>query len=55
VVLDESLSQLEKEKNWEIVVVFAPQGGTYAGVGITLTNGSALVDMDFTQREKTDI
>jgi hypothetical protein len=46
-VLDESLKEFWKQSDGEILVVFPPEGSTYAGVGITLTNGNPTVDMDF--------
>jgi len=48
-VVDESLKQFWKQNDGEILVVYPPQGSTYMGVGITLTGGDPLVEMDFTE------
>ena len=48
-VVDESLKQFWKQDDGEILVVYPPQGSTYMGVGITLTGGDPLVEMDFTE------
>jgi hypothetical protein len=53
VVIVESLKEFWKQKDGEILVVCPPQGSTYVGVGITLTNGNPLVEMDFTVSTKS--
>jgi hypothetical protein len=49
VVVEECLKQFWKQTDGEILVVYPPEGSTYTGVGITLTNGVPTVEMDFTE------
>jgi hypothetical protein len=50
--INESLTQFWKQTNGEILVIYPPQGTMYIDVGMTLSNGSLLVEMDFANKPK---
>jgi hypothetical protein len=54
-MLDESLKQFWKQTEGEILVVYEPQGITNVGVGITLINGSPIVELDYAATPKNHL
>ncbi len=54
-MLDESLKQFWKQTEGEILVVYQPEGITNVGVGITLKNGSPIVEMDYAATPKDHV
>jgi hypothetical protein len=51
-LLDESLKTFWTQTDGEILMVYEPEGNTYVAVGITLVNGTPVVEMDFAAKPK---